>query len=188
MTDSRPRPQYGEYASPEVQRAHIREPHPTPDEASPEADARATGSDSAGLPGAPVKKSTVAGTASGARRWDVVLTWVLLALGTFSVLTSIPGFLNLAETLEAAYQQVGIGHFASSPLASALGVTAVVIQVVLLVAAFALSTRTLRAGKVAFWIPLVAGVVSIVAVTICMTVALVNDPAFIQYTQTAPAL
>ncbi|MBN9169087.1 MAG: hypothetical protein J0J11_04055, partial [Microbacterium sp.] len=41
--------------------------------------------------------------------------------------------------------------------------------------------RTLRRGRISWWIPLVGAVVTYAVVYICIAVPLLGDPAFMQY-------
>jgi uncharacterized membrane protein YhaH (DUF805 family) len=45
----------------------------------------------------------------------------------------------------------------------------------------ALSLRSLRAARLSFWIPLVAGVVVTIVAMICFLVLFFGDPAFMEY-------
>jgi len=167
---SGPAPRYGEYAPapPELHEVPAAaEPHPEP----------------------------VAGpapAAAAARRgpsWDRVLTIGLLVLGVLNVLTSIPQFLRLPETLDEAYALQGFGDFTADDLASAVGVAVNVVNVLLLLGAVALAVTRLRAGKIAFWVPVVAGVIGVLVTIVLIAVAMIGDPtlaAYIDQGGTAP--
>src|SRR4051812_33190602 len=162
---SGPAPGYGEYAP--------RPPEP-PRTAEPERTAETE------LPATP----TGARPHSAVRRgpaWDRVLTIGLLTLGVLNVLAGIPQFLRLPETLDDAYAMQGFGDYTADSLASAIGIAINVVSVVLLLVAVALSVARLRAGRLAFWVPLAAGATSAIVTIALMAVAMLGDPAISGY-------
>ncbi|WP_210506872.1 DUF6264 family protein [Naasia sp. SYSU D00057] len=172
MTDrptSGPAPRYGEYAPvppelPEVPAAAEPQPEPVADTAPAAAGRRGP-------------------------TWDRVLTIGLLVLGVLNVLSSIPQFLRLPETLDEAYALQGFGDFTADSLASAVGVGINVVNVLLLLGAVALSVARLRAGRIAFWVPVVAGVLAVIATIVLLAVAMLSDPTLAAYLEqggTAP--
>lgn len=232
MTDSsaRPkRPQFGEYATPEEQRASIREPldeqraaelgvspvvplgTSSGDEAKPgDASASASGHLAAGSapvhPGpsqsagsghfagsrpTPPATPPVAPTRYGPngevlpprRSADRIATFVLIAIGLLNIVVTMPNLLDLAGAVRTVYVQFDISGYNSDQLAQILGITALLAQVILWVAALMLSSRALRAGKPAFWIPLVAGVVANVILIAAVSIAIASDPAFLAFVQ-----
>lgn len=121
--------------------------------------------------------------AVASRAWDRILTVALLVFGLFNVLTGIPAMLQLAESLDQAYASQGFGDYTSDGLASALGIAANIVNVLLLVAAVAASVRQLRTGRLAFWIPLVAGATAVVVTIVLIGAAMLGDPALASYLQ-----
>lgn len=195
MNDERPRPQYGEYASPEDQRAHVRDPHANPHYQPPES--ASTPSDS--TPRGDVVRSDAAGTAptsshqaqtSGvakrpARLWDRSLTWVLIAMGLLNLALSVSSYLNMAPALQGAYTQLGIGHFGASDIAAPAGIALTIVQAVIWVATAALARLSLRRGRLSFWIPLVGALVSYIALVAVLLIVVFNDPAFTAFVSTS---
>jgi len=198
--DGRPRPQYGEYATPEEQLAHIKEPPPYMLEQHPAARAGTSvqGSGSVGPAAGPADRSDASsGPAASQQRTaaqpagprqqamsrgiDRFATLGLLALGLYSVLTTLVTMTDLPGYLDHAMDQIGVGSYTSTP---ATGVVAAVISgvnILVWIAAAALATMSLRAGRVSFWIPLVAGVFVTLVTGVCYAVLLMNDPSFIDY-------
>jgi uncharacterized membrane protein YqgA involved in biofilm formation len=163
MTDDRPEPRYGQYA-----------PVPLVPAVPPVVDQQPT-------PATPP-------TAERQRRtWDVVLTTALLLIGVYDVASSSSVFANLGPELDTLYQQQGFGHFTSLALASQFGIGLTVARVVLLVAAIVWSLALLRARRLAFWVPLGAGVIAFLAVVACVLVLVVSDPALAQYVASHPS-
>jgi hypothetical protein len=203
MTDStRPaRPQFGEYATPEEQRASIREPidhqraeelgvapvvpltdHRTHDavpERAPERAPAPTGS------AHPVNLDPAV-PAAGRRpaSGDRTATFVLLGIGIFNIVITLPMLVDLPGALRPAFVQLGITGYSSDALAQMLGIIALMAQVVLWIVTLWLSTKSLRAGRTTFWIPLVAGVVANIVVLGCLMIAMLADPAVAAYFQT----
>ncbi|WP_210479412.1 DUF6264 family protein [Naasia sp. SYSU D00948] len=123
--------------------------------------------------------------ATAARRaaptWDRVLTIALLVFGTVNVLTGIPQMLRLPDALDEAYAMQGFGDYTAIALASAIGIAVNVVNVLLLIAAVAASIPQLRAGRIAFWIPLVAGAIALVVAVVLIGAAMIGDPALAAY-------
>lgn len=168
------RPQYGEYASPEEQRARSGLP---PLGAEPTASAPA--------PAAPVRP---AGRTAPARRTGRFVTLVLLGFGLVNVLSSIPQFVNMSSTLTESMKLLGIdGEFTNYAAARTWGVVAVVILLVGYAATVWLSLRQLKRDKPAWWIPLVGFVVTMSLVSACISIVMFSDPAFTAGLLTPPA-
>lgn len=170
--DERPRPQYGEYATPEEQRARIRQPDITDDLDSGRAPADEV------LVGASLPPST-------GFPFDRIITFALLGLGLVNVVFTVPGFLDLAATFDRTMATMGIpGGFTNVEAAEAWGgIAAVVVVAGYLLTALA-SWRRLRAGKRAWWLPLVGAAITYAIVLTCLTVPIAGDPAFQEYVAT----
>lgn len=196
MNDERPRPQYGEYASPEDQRAHIRDPHANPHYQPPEAEMPPPGAaaaprpdavrpDASGAPLAPSCDAATPGARKRPRTWDRSLTWVLIAMGLLNLALSVSSYLNMGPSLQAAYTQLGIGHFGATAIAGPAGIALTVVQAVIWVATAVLARLSLRRGRVSFWIPLVGAFVSYVALVAVLLIVVLNDPAFTTFVTTS---
>lgn len=166
--DARPRPQYGEYATPEEQRARIQRPEVTESLEAGVAPARET----TAAPAAP--SAAVRGPLA-----DRVVTFVLLVYGLVSVISTIvqlwdfPGYAERAAQLlgvDATYTALTAGHLWGA-------VASVVYGVGYLLTAW-LTWRRLRRGRIAFWVPLAGFVATTLVAGICITVALTADPGF----------
>jgi drug/metabolite transporter (DMT)-like permease len=169
------RPQYGEYASPEEQRARAGLP---PVDQMPVASAVV-------LPTTPA-----AGAAAPQidRRVGRMVTAVLLGVGLVNVLTSIPGFLNLSASLDQSLKMLGYeGSFSDFAAAKTWGVVALVVMMLGYAATVWLSVRRIRRNRSSWWLPLVGFAVTMIAVTICISVPMLGDPAFTQGMLTPPA-
>jgi hypothetical protein len=167
--DARPRPQYGEYASPEEQRARIQQPDVTWALETGEAP------ETVEAPAAPVP-TAAAGTRS--RMIDRIVTFALLAYGLINVVSLVPllwGYVGYADTM---FQMLGIDATLSDPEgAKPWGMAAALVQIVGWLLTAGLSWMRLRRGRLAWWIPLVGGVVVTFVSAMLVLVPLMNDPA-----------
>lgn len=230
MSDERPRPEYGEYSTPEEQLARMGEPvdaaAPAVPPATPEAPASpaalvppapqppalpAPGSlgplplldqappglppfgsrpfGGAGAPTAPGAYGSAPAVASappsrtrGAILADRIVTVALLAYGLINVLTGIPQYLDLAGIANQSFAAAGIpGEFTNFAQGDALGATAAFILAIGFALTVWVAVRRLRRGRVAWWIPLLGFVLTFIPIAICLSIALMGDPAFIDY-------
>ena len=170
----RPRPQYGEYATPEEQRARIRQPDATHAletgrPVMPAADAAPPAGPAAfGATAGPPRPRTV----------DRVATIALLAYGLFTVVTSFPAFLDYGAYAETMFAVMGVDAELTDPAAGRpWGIAAALVLAVGWIATALVSWRSLRCGRLTWWIPLVAGAVFTFAAGMLMIVPLMNDPA-----------
>jgi hypothetical protein len=165
---SGPAPRWGEYAP--LPPAPPAQPVAPPPAAMGAAGAGRPAGEAAGV--VPVRRR---------RTWDLVLTIALLAYGLVTVLTSLSGAGDLGRTVEQVYAIQGLGDYTPTALAGTLTTVANAAQVVLLVVAVLVAYRLLKAGRIAFWVPLVAGVLASVLVGIFGLTLMVSDPAFQDY-------
>jgi len=167
MTDERPRPKYGEYAPlppagqlPPPVGPPLANPGPAPRTPQPEE--------------APV-------AARSRRTTDIVLTTFLLLVGVYDVVVSSESFTSLGAALATAFEQQGIAGFASQDYADSLGATANVIRAGLLVIAIVCSLLLISQRRLAFWVPLAAGVLAAATVVVCVLLVVIADPGFAAY-------
>lgn len=166
MTDPRPRPQYGEYATPD-EVAALRGPA-TPPSGPP--------------PGPPAAKPV-----TGGRRFDRPVTIALLFFGVFNLIQSAPVFLDFGPTLKRAAGTVQYGGYDLGALefgdsARIGGYVLLGASIVLLLIAAALSYVALARGRIAFWIPLLAGALTVVCYLVVIGVVLYSTPGFLPVT------
>jgi len=112
----------------------------------------------------------------------MALTVGLLAFGAASVLAEFATIANLGASIGELYRLQGIGAvFGAEELADRLGFVVNVIRVAALIWAFVESIRRIRSGRLAFWVPLVAGVVATFAFAAVMIALVGSDPVFHEY-------
>ncbi|WP_197462576.1 DUF6264 family protein [Microbacterium sp. T32] len=167
--DERPRPQYGEYATPEEQRARIQRPE-------------VTESLEAGVAPAPEPSADPVHPAAQTRGAlaDRVVTVGLLVYGLLNVVGGIILLLDFPEFadgyarslgVDATYTALSAGHVWGAAAAIVLGVG-------YLVTAW-LTWRRLRRGRIAFWVPVAGAIVTAIPAAVCISMAFGADPAYV---------
>ncbi|WP_437584535.1 DUF6264 family protein [Paramicrobacterium sp. CJ85] len=177
----RPKPQYGEYATPEQQRAAIRQPATDDNESVPIADDGRRTPEPARRDAPRPAPATPDMIAESRSRGDRIATFVLLGVGLVSVLTTLPSMFELPDVMTQAYAQFGIGSYTNETFANAMGWVILISHIILWVMALMLSLRRLAAGKIAWWVPFVIGVIANIIYIVVIVIVMVNDPAFSDY-------
>ncbi|MFT4212026.1 MAG: DUF6264 family protein [Microbacterium sp.] len=161
----RPRPQYGEYATPEEQAARIRQPAPASSPPVPPIDP---------VPAPPTASAAVP---SPGRMIDRIFTFGLLGYGLFNVLTTIPTIADYGTFAANLLSTLGVDASLADPSAGrGWGVAASLVLGIGWVAAAAASWLNLRARRISFWIPLAAGVLCNMISSLLLLVPLIGDP------------
>lgn len=174
----RPRPQYGEYASPEQQAKAMGVTSPPP----PNVPALARPTGALAPPPPPYGQNLPrAATVATPRRWDLMLSAVLLAYGLYSVVSGMFQFADLGALINRVYQMQGIGQFTTTQLATTLGIVINTSDVVLFVATALITFALLRRGKVAFYVPLIGGAIAGIIALVCILVLMFGDPAYLNH-------
>lgn len=164
----RPRPQYGEYATPQEQRARIQQPAPTPPPAAPQPAPQLWGPPPTGHP------------VSAGRGVNRIVTIGLLLYGAINIAMSVGSFFDLSTVIQSSYEMMGItGSFTNVDAARTWGVVAAIVLIVGYVLTVLGSLRALRRGKLSWWIPLVGAAATYLVVAICVAVPMAGDPAFV---------
>lgn len=174
--EARPRPQFGEYATPEEQRARIRRPEVT----------EALEAGVAPQPEKPEQPAPAAVPAAGARAralrgplWDRILTGGLLAYGLVSTASTIVQLLDFPRYAESAADVLGVdATYTNLQAGYVWGAAAALVYGIGWLLTAVLTWRRLTRGRVAFWIPLVGFVATALIAGICVTLALVGDQQF----------
>lgn len=176
MSDAeRARPQYGEYATPEEQRARIKEPVPWPAAADEPEQPESAPAVSAPA-GAPASAAS-AGLTRG-RLVDRVATMVLLSYGLLNIILTAPAMIDYSAYAEQVIAGMGVDATLSDPTAGQpWGIAAVALLSIGWIATAALCWSTARRGRLTWWIALVGGVVFTFVSGTLMVVPIMNDPA-----------
>ena len=193
MTDpDRGQPQYGEYATPEEQRAAIREPAPggapvvagapaAPTRRDAPADPHRPAHAHGGSAGHPLSRPTTT-AARPPRRADRIITLLLLVYGLITVASAIPQLWHFAEFADAWMTLAGIdGTFTNIAQGELWGRIGVAVFVIGWLVTAGLSGLALSRGRLGWWIPMVGAIVSFIVVSVCLTVPLLGDPAIMAH-------
>lgn len=177
----RPRPQYGEYATPQEQAKIIADSLP------PVSPLLVPPTISRAIPQAPDASTRVGTTpppsAAGRRprRWDIILTVALLGYATINVIAQLLAKDTLATIATQFFITQGIGVYTVTALTTSLGNTLNLITLALFVLTVLATTWMLRRGRVAFWVPIAGGVVATIVALVFVVILLQADPAFTAY-------
>jgi hypothetical protein len=170
--DSPPRPQYGEYATPEEQKARIRQPDVTESLAAGRMAAPETVPPRTGASAVPTTAE------HPVRRFDRIITFALLAYGLVTVITSIPAFADYGTYTDFVFEFMGIDAQLADPAAGRpWGIAAALVLAVGWLATAALSWWSVRRGRLTWWIPVVGGVVSMTVASFLLLVPMMGDQA-----------
>ncbi|MBW9093517.1 hypothetical protein JNB62_07475 [Microbacterium jejuense] len=180
--EARPRPQYGEYASPEEQRARIQQPAPAWQQPVTPAVPVVTEAPGAGIPQAQQDADALsAGAPVRPRLVDRVVTIALLVYGLFNVVTSFPSFLDYGAYAETMFAVMGLDVTLSDPAAGRpWGIAAAVVLALGWIATALVSLWSLRRGRLTWWIPLAAGILFTLVTGVLMAIPLMSDPAVVK--------
>ena len=116
-----------------------------------------------------------------------MVTVGLLVLGLVNVTQAVAQARDLLPTLDALYATRGMGRYTDVAAAGAAGTAISLSSVLCLVLAIAFAVPRIRAGRPAFWIPLVCAVITVVVTAGLVIAAMLVDPAFGTYVRTHSA-
>ena len=191
--DERPRPQYGEYATPE-EVAEARGPLPVePTDpvsrlAAPISKvesgraAKAGTRPSPGLRSAPPPRGAPV-AARHPRQANNLITVLLIVVGIWNTVTSIPSYLDFGPVLSQGVALAGYGTFSFGAVAHTAGIVLLAVSLLLLIGAVGVSLQLIRSGRRSIWVPVVAGTLYLVASLVVMTVVVANTPALVSVLQ-----
>lgn len=174
--EARPRPQYGEYATPEEQRARIQRPEVTEAlEAGVAPQPEPAVEQRAAAKPAPMPVPTTRGG-----RIDRIVTFGLLIYGLFSVVTTIIQLLNFPEyannfarvfRVDATFTNLTAGYLWGAAAAAVTGIGW------LFTALF--TWRSMKRGRISFWIPIVGALISTIIAAVLSLIGMSSDPQFL---------
>jgi hypothetical protein len=158
VSDDRPRPEYGEYATPEEQAKAAGLKYVRPEPAQ-----RATMSVT---PSAEADTDTAKQEISPRRSADRYITLLFLIFGGISLIESVAGDLDFVSQLHGLATAVGASTIAVPKDAGLAGYWILVANVVLFAATVSLAMLALSRRKISFYIPIVGLFVYYVVYTI----------------------
>jgi hypothetical protein len=168
--DERPRPQYGEYA-------------PEGWSWQPQSEPRADAAASAPPPPPPPAPPAPAVAAVRTNTVDRMVTIALLVLGAFGAWNSATSLQQLPAAIQTVYSQQGIGTYSPQEWLPTLALVGTVSMLALYAGVLGWSIARLRAGKIAFWVPVVGGVVALVSMIVLTGIVFFTDPTFLGYVE-----
>lgn len=168
--DERPRPQYGEYA-------------PEGWSWQPQAEPRADAAASAPPPPPPPAPPAPAVAAARTNTVDRMVTVALLVLGAFGAWNSATSLQQLPRAIQTVYTQQGVGTYSPQEWLPTLALIGTVSMLALYAGVLGWSIARLRAGKLAFWVPIVGGVIALVAMIVLTGIVFFTDPTFVGFVQ-----
>jgi hypothetical protein len=157
MPDPRPAPQYGEYATPEEVAA-----------------LRGTDIPAGTIPEPPAPLASA--RVSTGRRFDRPITIALIAFGVLNLLQYSSALLDFEGFLETATKGTAAEAIDFTEAARIGGLVLFVVQLALVLASGAIAVLLLRRRRLAFWVPLVAGAVTVLAWVIVLIVIVIQTP------------
>jgi hypothetical protein len=163
-----PAPHYGEYATPQDQARAIADSQPPLPPAL-------------GGPPAPDSTPSLPPARPKPRRWDLILTSVLLGYAAVNVVAQLLSGSTLTAVLTQFSRAQGIGEYTPTALAQNLGTVLNVVTVALFIVTVVVTTWMVRRGRISFWVPLVGGVAATLVALVFVVVLLQGDPAFLSY-------
>jgi len=181
--DQRPRPKYGELA-PE---GWTWSPPPG---ANPHADVTpdvpATTNASVNAPTQHTPASPYLSDASkkkhrAAPAWDRPVTFGLLVLGLLGLFSAIAILGSVPEAVQMLYTQEKLGTYTPAAGVAGLILTGKITQSVIWVATAAFSIFVTTRHRRAFYLPLIGGVLSVVAIFVFLSVILTTDPTLLNF-------
>lgn len=173
MTDPRPAPLFGEYASREEQLAHIKSPSPEQLDPSP--------TKPAAQPAAAPPMADQQALAASRNQFNMVGTIAFLIYGLVEVVLNTPSFLNFAlminDQLAVLAESLGIqiDAFPASNTVTYAGYALAAAWVLIWLGAALWSWSRLRRKKLSMWVPFLAGVSANLIAGIVMTALIFSN-------------
>ena len=121
----------------------------------------------------------MARTGRPAPAWDAPVTVGLLLWGLYSTVQTVAQARDLPAALSEALGAQGIGPYTQTGVGTAVGWIVVVEAVASLAVAIGFSVPRIRDHRLAFWVPLVAGLVSGFVTVLLISLAVLLDPAYL---------
>lgn len=190
--DERPRPQYGELAPPgwvwrppqdadRLDTAHhspaaseVEQPPATPPGPPPRAHWEA-GRDGHGSPHAGPQLR------SDAPRWNLTFTIVLLVVGFFGMSYSIGTLQALPSAMRLLHTSQNLGKYVQDPSVGPLVTAGTIAMAGIWAVSAGLSVWLLVQKRLAFYVPLIAGVVALVSLFVLLGVIFSTDPVLLDF-------
>lgn len=110
---------------------------------------------------------------------DRVVTILLLLIGAGGALSTVASFLTLQRELGVLADAMGLEGFVVPSAVGGIATAGAAVTGLLYVATLLWSVQRLRRNKITFWIPLTAGVVSVIVLFVFATIAVSQAPEIV---------
>lgn len=117
---------------------------------------------------------------------DRVITIVLLVIGAFGTLNSAASFFALDSQLRLTASMIGIESPEVAGWVKTLGLVSGLAVLLLYAVTVIFSIQRMRAGKLAFWVPLTAGAIAVLLALIIPMIAMGGAPEIMQQLESDP--
>ena len=188
--DDRPRPQFGELAPPgwvwhppaDADRLDTSRPLEREDDAVPPP----VGAPLPGMPpphqGAPtVHPGEQARRGQPAPTWNLTLTILLAVFGFFGMSYSIATLQAIPASMQLLHSTNGLGDYTPAPVVGTLVLVGSIIMAIIWAVSAVIAGWMLAKRRLAFWVPLVAGIVAMVVLLIFAGAVLATDPVLLGF-------
>jgi hypothetical protein len=195
--DDRPRPKYGELAPPgwvwhpPADADRLDTSRPAPRDETSEAPAGAPlprfgesqpgGTPRPGPGGHPGPGGPSSPTARPVPTWNVTLTVMLTVFGFFGMLYSITGLQGITASMQLLHTTNSLGDYTPAPIVSTLILVGSIILGAVWAVSAVIAAWLLMKRRLAFWVPLVAGIVAMTVLLIFSGAVLATDPALLNF-------
>lgn len=123
-------------------------------------------------------------SARPARPADRIITIALLAIGAYGALNIADAMINLRQVFAQLYAIYDLGSFNPPEWFAVLSSIGGILQLSLWAVTLLLSIQFMRRGRLAFYLPLVAAVLSFIVAIVVMSIALGAAPELMTYLST----
>jgi len=188
--DDRPRPQYGELAPPgwvwhppaDADRLDTsRRPEPEDDLAAAPPAAPAQGPRPP-YPGAPVPSAGERARAGQpAPTWNLTLTVLLAVFGFFGMSYSIATLQAIPASMQLLHSTNNLGEYTPAPVVGTIVLAGSITMAAIWAVSTAIAAWMLVKRRLSFWVPLVAGIVAMVALIVFAGAVLATDPVLLSF-------
>lgn len=129
----------------------------------------------------PAKPAKPVRAGQSQRLTDRIFTIVLLSIGALGALNVAGALMNLPQTFAQIYALYDLGPFAAPAFFGVLSTLGWMLPLGLWAVALIMSIQFMQRGKVAFYIPLIAGVAAAIVAVVLMSIAVTAAPELLTY-------
>ncbi|WP_434318003.1 DUF6264 family protein [Leifsonia sp. P73] len=202
--DERPRPKYGELAPPgwvwkppqdadrldtthhspaasEVEQPPAAPPQPGPFDRPGPYDRHGGAPHDGGQPGYGHPYPSSPQLRADAPRWNVTTTIVLLVVGFFGMSYSIGALQGLPSAMQLMHSSLSLGKYVQDPSVGPLITAGTIAMAGIWAVSLGLSVWLLVQKRLAFYVPLIAGIVAFITLFVILGLIFSTDPALLDY-------